>query len=355
LICAALMLWIFHGIFLQEGKLAVEASGRKWVELSRSEQWSEGWHHGPVELWTAIRQISPVAFAISLVLMGITILLGAMRWQRLLNTQDIRLPLSRILEISLVAHFFNSFLLGSTGGDLFKAYYAARETHHQKTEAVTTVFADRLIGLFSMLFFAVIMLCFSLRGWWENKSLLSFGAIITAIFAASTVFCYLAFFGGVSKRFPQFREFLKKLPKADILERSINSCRRFGEQPTNLFIALAISMVLNAFCVLQVYAVGSGLSLSLDLLALMFIVPAIICISAIPITPSGLGVRENLFVFLLASPQFGIPNTQALTLSLLTYAGSLIWSLVGGVVYLSFRDKHQLNEQAELTDTPNPQ
>jgi hypothetical protein len=45
-------------------------------------------------------------------------------------------------EISLVAHFFNSFLLGSTGGDLMKAYYAARETHHKKTEAVMTVFAD---------------------------------------------------------------------------------------------------------------------------------------------------------------------------------------------------------------------
>ena len=41
-------------------------------------------------------------------------------------------------------------LLGSTGGDLLKAYYAARESHHKKTEAVVTVFVDRLIGLFSM-------------------------------------------------------------------------------------------------------------------------------------------------------------------------------------------------------------
>ena len=36
-----------------------------------------------------------------------------------------------------------------------KAYYAARETHHKKTEAVLTVFVDRVIGLWSMLLFAL--------------------------------------------------------------------------------------------------------------------------------------------------------------------------------------------------------
>lgn len=344
LICAALMLWIFHGIFMQEGKQSVTAGGGDWSSLSRSEQWQQAWRHGPAELWDAVRVVSPAAFFISLVFMGATLLLGVLRWQRLLQTQDIRLPLARTLEISLVAHFFNSFLLGSTGGDLFKAYYAARETKHQKTEAVTTVFADRIIGLFSMLLFAALMLLLNIGSWLDNPTLVSFGGLIAALFVGSAVFCFLAFFGGVSKRFPQIREFLKRLPKADVLERSLNSCRRFGESPKDLIIALLYSMALNAFCVFQVYAVAQGLSITIDLQALMFIVPSIICLSAIPITPSGLGVRENLFVLLLATPLFNVPSTQALTLSLLTYAGSLIWSLIGGAVYVSFRNEHQLVE-----------
>ncbi len=344
LICAALMLWIFHGIFMQEGRQTVAAGGGNWESLTRSEKWQAAWQHGPQELWGAVRVVSPLAFGISLIFMGATLLLGTLRWQRLLHTQGIELPLGRTLEISLVSHFFNSFLLGSTGGDLFKAYYAARETHHQKTEAVTTVFADRLIGLFSMLLFAVIMLLLSIGSWLENSTLVSFGGLISALFVGAALFCFLAFFGGVSKRFPQVRDLLKKLPKAEILERSLNSCRRFGERPRDLLIALVYSMALNAFCVFQVYAVAQGLSLEIDLWALMFIVPSIICLSAIPITPSGLGVRENLFVLLLAAPQFGVPNTQALTLSLLTYAGSLIWSLIGGAVYLSFRNEHRLVE-----------
>ena len=68
-------------------------------------------------------------------------------------------------------------------------------------------------------------------------------------------------------------------------------------------------------------------------------VPTIICISALPVTPSGLGVRENLFVMTLTVPEIGIASTHALSLSLLAYAGSLFWSLVGGIIYLCSKDR----------------
>ena len=37
-------------------------------------------------------------------------------------------------------------------------------------------------------------------------------------------------------------------------------------------------------------------------------------------------------------------RTLALSLSLLAFAGSVIWSLVGGVVYLTLRNRHHLRE-----------
>jgi len=42
-----------------------------------------------------------------------------------------------------------------------------------------------------------------------------------------------------------------------------------------------------------------------------------------------------------------VPHTAALSLSLLAFAGSLAWSIVGGLVYLGFKQKHHLTE-AEL-------
>ena len=94
----------------------------------------------------------------SLLLVGLALCLGVVRWRIVLKAQGLDLSLARATRISFVAQFFNSFLLGSTGGDLIKAYYAARETHHRKTEAVTTVFVDRLVGLWAMLLFAGMMM-----------------------------------------------------------------------------------------------------------------------------------------------------------------------------------------------------
>jgi hypothetical protein len=80
------------------------------------------------------------------------------------------------------------------------------------------------------------------------------------------------------------------------------------------------------------------------------VVPAIICVSALPITPSGLGVRENLYVAILAAAPFFISTTSALTISLLAYAGSLVWSLIGGAVYLFLRDREHLEEVTREPD-----
>jgi hypothetical protein len=49
-----------------------------------------------------------------------------------------------------------------------------------------------------------------------------------------------------------------------------------------------------------------------------------------------LGVREHLFVSLLAIEAFpGVKHGEALALALLGYTANLVWSAVGGVVYLA--------------------
>ena len=79
---------------------------------------------------------------------------------------------------------------------------------------------------------------------------------------------------------------------------------------------------------------------------MLLIVPMIICVAALPITPSGLGVRENLYVLTLSAPQIGVEPTHALSLSLLAYAGFLFWSLIGGLFYLGMRRTQHLDQVA---------
>ena len=355
-LCALLLLWIFHSIFVNEARLAHPAN--EWAQLTRQAQWRLGWSEGPARLWQTLTLIQPGAFALSFVLMGCTVALGVMRWRMVLRVQGIDLPFSRAAEISLVAQFFNSFLLGSTGGDLMKAWYAARETHHKKTEAVVTVFVDRLVGLWAMLLFAGVMMIPNFRpmfleGFGPTKVSGPAGLVILGMLAGCTVVGFLAFRGGVSKRWSGARSWLRRLPKGAKLEQSLDSCRKFGREPFFLTRTLGLSMLLNVICVLQWIVVGRGLGLTIATLPMFVTVPTVICIAALPITPSGLGVRETLFVhmldeFLKAGPALA---TAALSLSLLAYAGSLAWSLIGGVVYVTLKRKHHLSE-ADL-DPPN--
>jgi uncharacterized membrane protein YbhN (UPF0104 family) len=164
------------------------------------------------------------------------------------------------------------------------------------------------------------------------------------MFVACAALVLLAFVGGLSKGFPAARAWLRRLPRAEMLERSLASCRQLGRKPGTLAAAMMLSMALNAVCVAQVLSLAWGMGLKIPPAALFMIVPMIICISALPVTPSGLGLRENLYVVMLAASPLMIPATSALSLSLLAFAGSLVWSLVGGAVYLGVKETEHLEE-----------
>jgi glycosyltransferase 2 family protein len=343
MVCGLLLVWIFHSIFLSEAQSAAQRQGQDWSQLTAAQQRQAAWAVGPTELWKTLTLVNPGWLALSLVCMGLTLVLGVIRWRSVLRVAGLPLPFSRTLEISLVAHFFNSFLLGSTGGDLFKAYYAAQETHHQKTEAVVAVVADRLIGLFAMLLFASLMIIGHLGLLARHQPLMAASLLIGGMLMACGALIALSFWGGLSNAWPKARTWLRSLPKGELLERTLNACRIFGRERRVLGGALGLSMLLNVACVLQFMALARGLDLELSPSRLFLVVPVVICIAALPITPSGLGLRENLFVVLLAHSSIGVSATDALSLSLLAFAGSLAWSLLGGLVYLTFRQRHHLS------------
>ncbi|MBI2946917.1 MAG: flippase-like domain-containing protein [Verrucomicrobia bacterium] len=342
-----LLVWIFHSIFMVEGRQTWKDMGQAWEQLSRWKQWTVAWSYGPGKLWSTLSLVGLPGLILSLVCMGMTILLGVMRWRLVLHLQGLNLSFGRAAEISWVAHFFNSFLLGSTGGDLLKAYYAARETHHKKAEAVTTVFIDRLVGLFAMLLFACLMIGANLSLVRGNAPLRVLAGFIGLMMLGCATAVGLSLWGGVSRWWPRARHWLRQRPKGELFERGLDAAHLLGKNPFLLVRVFLLSMALNVFCVLQVMALAWGLGLTIPARALFVIVPAIVCISAMPISPSGLGVRENLYVLALGVPEIKVDATAALALSLLAYAGSLLWSILGGIVYVVRKDRDRLAEVAE--------
>ena len=256
-----------------------------------------------------------------------------------MRVQGLELPLGEVTRLSFVAHFFNAFLLGSTGGDVWKAYAAARSTRHKKAEAALTVFVDRLIGILSLLVFAMI---FAVPNWplfvrfrrYDGVGLAIFGMMVVALIAAGA-----GFFTDILAENGRWSRWMGRFPQMKGPLRALASCRLFGRNPGFLWRSALLSIAINLAIVGTFAALASGLGLHIPRWNLWFVVPAVVCLAALPITPSGLGVRENFFVLLLAVdfPGFGVKPAEALSLSLLGYTLNLAWSAIGGLVYLTVR------------------
>jgi uncharacterized membrane protein YbhN (UPF0104 family) len=77
---------------------------------------------------------------------------------------------------------------------------------------------------------------------------------------------------------------------------------------------------------------------------LFVVVPLILLVGAVPVSPQGLGIQEGAFVFFLQAA--GASSAQALAVALVLRAKSYALALVGGVLWLGVR-----NQEARVATT----
>ena len=294
------------------------------------------WGIGPVGLWAVFRTISVVWFFMAVLCMGVVCLVGTIRWQLILRVQGLDLKFSRAVSIFFVGMFFNAFLLGSTGGDVIKAWYVAHETHHKKAEAVITVIVDRLIGLLVLFVIALVMMCIFYHRVFEDKRLIGFSIFTLAVVVVTITGTILGLWKGFADKLPGLRAWLKKLPKYDMLERMVNAYRVYVSHPSVLVKTVLQSVCVHFFSMFSIICVAKGLHITAAGFVDYFLyLPIINSLAAVPISFSGFGVREGMYVGMFA--QVHMPEVQALALSLIGYLASLVWSLVGGIFFLTHR------------------
>jgi hypothetical protein len=105
--------------------------------------------------------------------------------------------------------------------------------------------------------------------------------------------------------------------------------------PHRLWRLLVSSIAIQLAVIVIVYVLAMGLSLPVTFVHCLLIVPTSNLVQAIPISIAGWGLREGFFVF--AFGQIGIPSSDALALSVLYGLISLLASLPGAVVWMTFR------------------
>ncbi|MBT3293897.1 MAG: flippase-like domain-containing protein [Verrucomicrobia bacterium] len=274
----------------------------------------------------------------------VCLLLCMLRWKLLLDARGMHLPFGRIFQLYFIGQFFNSFLFGATGGDVVKAWFVTREMPDRKTEAVSTVVLDRIIGLAALVILTVIIMLFQLPFFLAHEatrwSLVFFGALLGGMIG----FLALTFGHNWMERWAFFKRLEERTALGKIITRAYGTVRDCMQDPMLLVKTLTLSIANHVVLIGCAYGLGRGLEISLNFWGYLKVFPVINAVAAIPATPGGLGTRETAAKFLLGV--LGVAESRAVLLSLLIYIAVLFWSLVGGGIYMLYIAKHGRRTEA---------
>jgi glycosyltransferase 2 family protein len=280
---------------------------------------------------------NPVNLLVSITFLGLSALCCAARWYLLVKAQGLSLSFKDMVELTMIGNFFNTFMPGSVGGDLIKAWYVAGQEPTRKTKAIFTVLLDRFIGLSVIIFYAACTLLFFTEWLPGHKELRATALSIWAF----TAFCglFAVFFYS-----PKLWNSKPTTAVLDLLRRNSRLAKIVdaGLLYRQHLPAILIALLLSAASILGttlIYAIeGKTIGLSIDMARYFFIVPIGITVSAIPILPGGIGVGQVAFFTLFQ--WVGSPNPeQGATLCTLMQVYTILFNCIGAFFYLKFKRK----------------
>lgn len=268
-----------------------------------------------------------------LVMTFLGLLVGAFRWREVLEVQRIHYSRGKIFNIYFIGQFFNAFMLGACGGDMARAFYVARGQQGRRAEAVATIFVDRGIGLFTMIVFCCVMIVARLPLFLDNDGPRDTGLLMVLFLLGAVGGIVALFRKNLFEHFDLFRRAESSMRLGSLIRRAYDAFFLYRAHPRVLAVAVVYSLLNLAFLTLACFCFGRALGIPVSILDYFTLFPIVSVISAIPLTPGSLGVREGLFVTLFRAVL--VSREHAILLSLMVYGGSLVWSLVGGLFYIS--------------------
>lgn len=225
--------------------------------------------------------------------------LSFIRWRILVRSLGIPFRVVDALRLGFIGVLFGFVSLGSVGGDLFKAFFVAQEQPKRRAEVISTIFIDRVIGLYSLLLVTSVALLLFDVGWQntELKVLAKFAWTLTAI---ATVFgmMFLLLPWSLKSVISWFRRwsFVE-----DALSRIDESLQLFRKRWTTLVGAVCVSVVIHLLLAMSVFVAATGLMPNPPSMQDHFLIwPVAAAAGAVPLAPGGLGTQEAAVSYMYA-------------------------------------------------------
>jgi len=242
--------------------------------------------------------------------------LSAYKWRLLAEPLGFHRPFKDFVAFYFIGMFFNLFMLGSIGGDVYRAALLAG-TEKSRMRSAYSILAERYTGGVALLSFCALSVTLFFR---DSLPLSLRTSVLGGLILGWILLLTLP---GLVRAFPWLGKLARKVKLEDFTI--------YWERPKRGLWVLGLSFCFHTINILTVALLGTALGIKVPLAAYFFIVPVVDIISTLPLSISGLGLREGGYVFMFKL--LGIEAAKGFACGLLVLAVVLISGLMGAIVY----------------------
>lgn len=275
-----------------------------------------------LETLTFIGKIDFMLFFFAVTMFPLFVLLKAIRWKVLLKGQGVDYPLKSCFMVYLSSNFLG-VLTPSRIGEMSKILYLKQEKNISYSRGLSSVFLDRLFDLFILF----IIACIGILTFFTSYRFLTLLIIAIAAGIIILVRFNMSRLDRLLKVILYKMNYRKTYRRIKIFFLSLMSLNR-----TTMFYSLFLSIIGIAVY----FFICNLLALSLHLKHGIFIIPFSISIanivSLIPISISGIGVRDMVLIVVLGKA--GYSPEMALSFSVLFFFYFTgLWAFLGWIAW----------------------
>lgn len=279
------------------------------------------------QIWAVLSRSS---FSFLILVGGIVlvnIVLSSLKWRVLLLSDQIDIPLRKLVVSYVIGGFFNVLLPSTIGGDSYRIYDIMRKSG-QGVRTAASVFADRLSGFIALTFLSLIASFFV-----AIKIDKPFLAVLPlAVLAGLFLVLYLLW-----RRTPVLWLLrvlrLNRIPKlVAFVETFCATLVRYTKDPGTLIQVMVLSFAFQFLLILSVYLMARAIHASAPFIYFLSFVPLITLMETVPISVYGIGVRDMGYVFFFQYA--GISELHTRSLAIVFLGVTFCYALLGGLLYL---------------------
>ncbi len=270
-------------------------------------------------------------YLISLVIAFGMIPLKALKWKYLIKTYNIDFPLWKASKAWLVGFGIGQITPGRVG-DFARAYYLRNDTKIGKS--LTTVLIDRVIDVGILIVLAILGLYMFITYYVNNLFLLPVLAFISIAFV---VFLFLLTKENLVRKIlrPFYKRFFPKKFKesgAGLFSDFFLGIRDMKSSKKNITLSIILGLLLWFLSIVQMYVIGLSLNLNITLFFMAIAVPITILLETLPISFSGVGVRDISLIYFFG--YLSIASASAVSVGLLLLVSNYLVTLLGLLFWL---------------------